>query len=312
VNGREDEIILCVLRGGGPALAAANEQEQTLRRLYTEVLGLLPQALEPVEPRPEVRERLLAAIREPAGAWSEEATLPGVMIGEPTASRSPEATLPGVMIGEPAARPAAATHPEAAGLEPLPVAAPARRRRWPTALAAAVALLAVGVASLLFVRLEESRAELARRERQLRTLEARSEEQTVQLASLQEELAEVSGRLGLITRAGTEACLLQPPDGLGIARGVVYIAADHRHWILKVSGLTPVPSDRAYQLWFVTEGGPVSGGTFQTSAGADAELGSPTMPSGLTAIAVTVEPAGGSPQPTGQQVLFGDETMRLL
>lgn len=39
-----------------------DETAETLTRLYTEVLGLVPFELEPVAPAPEVRQRLLAAI----------------------------------------------------------------------------------------------------------------------------------------------------------------------------------------------------------------------------------------------------------
>jgi hypothetical protein len=306
VNGKEDQIILCVLSGDGPATASMSEEEQTLRRLYTEVLGLLPHSLAPVEPRPEVRQRLLAAIREPAGPTA--AAMPAA--GRRRAVEeipSEEATLPGVLP------PGEATHPSLALAAPAPAGAPrSRGRRWAMALAAVVALAALGLAALLFARLEESRAELVRRERELAALADRGEQRSAELAGLRSELAELAGKLGLLTQPGVAACPLRPPGDLGLARGVVYIGADHQHWLLRVTGLPPVPPDRTYQLWFVTAAGPVSGGTFRTSAGADAELGSPTMPGGITAMAITVERAGGAREPSTEPVLLGNETMRLL
>ena len=75
-----------------------------------------------------------------------------------------------------------------------------------------------------------------------------------------------------------------------------------RQWRVFVEDLPPVPSDRAYQLWFVPPAGadPVSARVFNTSADGSAEFEIP-VPAGITtlmAAAVTVEPSGGSPQPT--------------
>ena len=306
---REDQIILAVLAGEEGPRSSASEEEQTLRRLYTELLGLLPRSLQPVEPRPEVRARLLAAIRErglrgevpapaEARAWAPE---------PPAAEAALEATRPGVLPSE------EATHPSLTLAQLAPVRPPRpRRRRLALALAAGIALVAAGLAGFLFARLEEARAELVRKEHEIRALADRGEERSGELASLRRELAEMAGKLALVTQPGAEACPLRPPSGPGAARGVVYVAADHQHWLLRTTGLPPVPADRTYQLWFVTDRGPVSGGTFSTVAGADAELGSPSMPRGITAMAITVEPAGGAPEPSGEPVLYGSETMRLL
>ena len=77
-------------------------------------------------------------------------------------------------------------------------------------------------------------------------------------------------------------------------------------------GLPPLPPGHTYQLWFLTAAGPVSGGTFHAAAGADAEIGSPTMPGGIVGFAVTLEPAPGVTQPTGPRVLLGSEPVEIL
>ena len=65
---------------------------------------------------------------------------------------------------------------------------------------------------------------------------------------------------------------------------------------------------QTYQLWLVpATGNPISAGIFQPGqAGADSSL-TATVPAGTTAkaFAVTIEPAGGKPQPTGPKVLIG-------
>jgi hypothetical protein len=73
--------------------------------------------------------------------------------------------------------------------------------------------------------------------------------------------------------------------------------------------LPALPADKVYQLWVVPQGDapvPVSAGLLAPDASGHASLFFP-MPAGLSAaaLAVTVEPAGGVPAPTGARVLLG-------
>ena len=63
---------------------------------------------------------------------------------------------------------------------------------------------------------------------------------------------------------------------------------------------------RVYQLWFVTAGPPVSAALVTPDAAGRVEAMMPS-PDGVepTAFALTVEPAGGSPGPTGAMLLVG-------
>lgn len=91
------------------------------------------------------------------------------------------------------------------------------------------------------------------------------------------------------------------------AARVFWNESQHR-WLVYVSDLPPVAKDRAYQAWFVPRNGaPVSAVVFNTSADGTATLQVP-VPGDigeLKAVAVTTEPAGGLPQPTGSFVLLG-------
>ena len=75
---------------------------------------------------------------------------------------------------------------------------------------------------------------------------------------------------------------------------------------LAVSGLTPLPRGRTYQLWFVRTGSPaVSGATFRVDAYGRA-WGKVAVPGSLDnvhAIVITEEPAPGSVSPTGMYLL---------
>jgi len=82
---------------------------------------------------------------------------------------------------------------------------------------------------------------------------------------------------------------------------------DHvsNRWTLVARDL-PVPAaGRTYQLWLVTPKAKISAGTFtpRPDGAAEVQATYALAPDQLTAIAVTEEPAGGVPQPTGALVI---------
>jgi len=75
---------------------------------------------------------------------------------------------------------------------------------------------------------------------------------------------------------------------------------------LAISGLTPLPRERIYQLWFIGAGASaVTGATFGVDAHGLAwvKASVPASLDNVRAIAVTEEPAPGSGSPTGQHLL---------
>jgi anti-sigma-K factor RskA len=71
--------------------------------------------------------------------------------------------------------------------------------------------------------------------------------------------------------------------------------------------LKQVPGDREYQLWFIKDGKPVPSVTFKPESTGHARVEQIPVPVGgsLSAAAITVEPAGGSQQPTSPILLVG-------
>ncbi|MGW3864957.1 anti-sigma factor, partial [Streptomyces sp. NPDC005047] len=63
------------------------------------------------------------------------------------------------------------------------------------------------------------------------------------------------------------------------------------------SGLPPLTSDRVYELWYAKAGAFRPAGLLAGSGGRLAHLLEGPL-EGATAVGITVEPAGGSPQPT--------------
>ncbi len=83
----------------------------------------------------------------------------------------------------------------------------------------------------------------------------------------------------------------------------------HRQtWVIYIYNLPEPPSDKVYQLWYVTKDAKVSAAVFRTDP-SGRDIIQLTLPPevvrGLAATAVTLEPKGGSAQPTGNILLKG-------
>ncbi len=77
--------------------------------------------------------------------------------------------------------------------------------------------------------------------------------------------------------------------------------------VLVVSGLTPLPPERDYQLWFLREGQPVGSAVFDVGQSGEGQLviRAPRQLGHYDLAAITPEPAGGSAGPTGPIMLAG-------
>ena len=77
--------------------------------------------------------------------------------------------------------------------------------------------------------------------------------------------------------------------------------------VFTANALPALPADKAYQLWVIADGKPVSAGlvTPDPSGHAAQLFAMPSNLVALQAVAVTIEPAGGVPAPTGDKVLIG-------
>ena len=80
-----------------------------------------------------------------------------------------------------------------------------------------------------------------------------------------------------------------------------------QHWKLYAASLPPAGPGKTYQLWLVTPTAKLSAGTFDpgTEGEATGRVEVPLESGPVLAAAVTDEPAGGSPQPTGTILLLG-------
>ena len=257
-----------------PEVANSYDGSEALSRSYLELAGLLPYELDPVEPSPAVKARLMSSLldadeRQDVGG-REQSAVPS-------------------------------TETEVGGW-----------RRWGLPLAAGLVLALVGLSGWQGIQMDHQQDEIAQLSGRLREVNLQSAE----VARYREELIEAQAKLSVLAASGVEVCSLHPMEDRIAASSptaTLFVAPDHQHWYLRIDGLEPSPEDRAYQLWFITEeGAKVSAGTFDPRPGVRTELTSETMPGGTVAVSVTIEPLGGSTEPSGPPLLYGDEVMRIL
>ena len=248
-------------------LAGCEQCRQEVAALRETVAQLAEAVVE--EPSPGLRDRVLAQV----------------------------ATTPQVSLSPTPLRPAT---PEPAPEPAVPQAAAPPSRALTVWLAAAVVALVLGAAGLGFlaVRLDQRLDDVSTR---LAATEAQLEETEGQLASTEARLAEAESELVsaselrtvLASNDGSVVSLAGPGDG---TMRFVYSPSTGQG-VLIGDGLEPVDPSETYQAWLIVDGVPQPAGLFSPT---DGEVVFPVEgdPGEAGAVAVTVEPSGGSPQPT--------------
>jgi anti-sigma-K factor RskA len=109
------------------------------------------------------------------------------------------------------------------------------------------------------------------------------------------------------TPGGLRAVPLLPADAASPATGFVLVSVDGSDGALIVDGLPPLAEDQEYQLWLSRDGEKISGALFSTDEHnyGGTRIRAPRSLLEYSAAEITVEPTGGSSQPTGVQVLSG-------
>lgn len=169
------------------------------------------------------------------------------------------------------------------------------------AIAASFALLLVTL-SLIFYSFNLS-GELNEREQII-------EEQQARITDLQEEVEQKEELLAILESREVDLVIMNGmevnPGGFG---KVIWDPVSQRA-LLQVSNLPAVPSDKDYQLWIIKNNQPISAGVFAVNDPTRdnffkiEELADDEQPA--DAFAITMEPKGGMPQPTGDMYLMGN------
>jgi anti-sigma-K factor RskA len=183
------------------------------------------------------------------------------------------------------------------------VPASPRVPRWLYFAAAALLLLSVwGVAGQLRMRGEVRRL-AAERNRLAQQVEALDRE--VDLARA--EARQAAQALQILAAPSVRSVVLAGLGPSPQAAGHTYVNPQTRDALFYAFNLPRLEEDKTYQLWFIAGGKPVSAGTFSVDARGSGRLRVEKVSDieDIQAWAVTIEPRGGAPQPTGAMVLKG-------
>ncbi len=269
--------------GAGAALrrhlASCSKPHPELAELGA-VVSYLADAVEPLEPPPPLRERILTTAAADLRASRQEGEAADRLIS--VIGRVPAAESPVPATGAGPASPgvggASASPP---GRAALAGSAAAGRRRVPAAggllVAAAVAIVVLGAWDL---SLRDQAAAVEARAGELRALV----EAAAAAGAVRVPLA------GTAEAPAATGLLVLPPSGPGY---------------LVVRGLPTAPAGRTYEAWLIADGAARPAGTFAVASDGLGVLAGLRASGAVAAVAITQEPAGGGAQPGGKVLLRG-------
>lgn len=168
---------------------------------------------------------------------------------------------------------------------------------WAIGTTAAAAAAAAFTAGMVAARYEARLGVVARETAQVR------EQMRREQARLREEVAGARAVAELLRDPATRVVVLSglPAAPNASGRIVWHEKAGGR---LYVSGLPPAPTGKTYELWTIAGAAPQPAGTFDVdAAGRGSRAVEPAADGPVKVFAVTLEPAGGVPAPTGPMML---------
>jgi len=276
--------------------AGCPECEQHLYKTR-EALTFLPQALEPVTPPPTVKARLLAQITAEAAIQQPVTRLPRRRwwrIGVSALAAAGLLVALGFKLYQ--------TQQEVQRLQGLVASQQTTITEREEALQAERRELQRATEMVATLR-----AELAKREETLEAEQRERERVERVVATLQGEIGERDATLRQLSAPQVRLVRLAGlPPSPGAKANLLWNPAA-QVGVLLTAGLPEVPRDRVYELWAFAGKEPVPAGIFEVDETGHAylRLAPPPRAKRYDKFAVTVEPAGGVPTPTGPIHLLG-------
>lgn len=172
--------------------------------------------------------------------------------------------------------------------------------RWTVIAAAAMIVGGFLTGTYVAGRYEARLGQIARESHRLR------EELRLEEAALRERAAIYQSLDELLRDPSTRVVGLRGMGSGREAQGrVVWLETVGGH--LFVSKLPPAPAGRTYELWVIAQGTPRPAGVFQVNGAGEAVRKIEPVAESASAFAVTLEPEGGGPAPTGPTVLTSEK-----
>ncbi len=111
----------------------------------------------------------------------------------------------------------------------------------------------------------------------------------------------------LVATPGVSVHFLQASETPSKSRGMMMISPSNKYAILAVLQMEQLPQDKVYQVWLLKGTQRDDGGYFKIDSTGYGQISiSPAkLLNDYDSVGITIEPAGGSPWPTGKKVLDG-------
>jgi hypothetical protein len=158
-------------------------------------------------------------------------------------------------------------------------------------------------------RASQREGELAGALTRVRELEFQIVQYRLTIERQRQNIAQHLQVAALLQSPSVKVVQLRSTEAASNANGVALIGNNNAALAFYASNLPALPARRVYQLWLIRSRGPaiVSGGLFSSGGGdlPSIEVRDAQLLAGLTGLAVTDEPVGGSPLPTGHKLLVG-------
>src|SRR5262245_4936468 len=125
------------------------------------------------------------------------------------------------------------------------------------------------------------------------------ERQQASLARLEHELASQRALTSLVSGTDSSVSALRGTPSAARADGWIAWSPARQRGFLVVHNLPAPPAGKQYQLWIIAGGQPASAGAFDVDQLGHASIVVPVASARPDGFAITLEPAGGRPAPSG-------------
>jgi anti-sigma-K factor RskA len=116
----------------------------------------------------------------------------------------------------------------------------------------------------------------------------------------------LSEAIAAFSAPGSSVAVIRPSGtGTTSGNGFAAVTAEGKAYLVMV-GLPQAPQGQAYQAWFIRDNRPTSAGLMSVDSDGYGVMSNPSALAGVQVIALTVERAGGSDQPTSAPFALGE------
>ncbi len=142
-------------------------------------------------------------------------------------------------------------------------------------------------------------------------IQAAYSESRVRIRALEDSLSQQTAMLEVLKSSNMQMVVMNGQAADPAGYGKIIWDPIHKKAILHISNLPAQPSDKDYQLWVIRDKKPMDAGVFQVKGNREGgELYKidqlvESDRSRINAFAITLEPKGGLPQPSGKMYLLG-------